>query len=108
MATLLQVSVSTVHRDILRLRERQALPVICPLCHLPSRIDLDPTDLTDDPDELARLEQAMARLIGMADPEATPRRRPIADRPHATRRQRDDRPDQRAQTLGETPAHAWD
>jgi hypothetical protein len=80
-------------------KRRQAaapLPVICPTCGLPSRLDVDPSTLTDDPAVQARLERAMARLIGAAqDPQA----------PCLARPRRNDRPGVKGQTLG-APARA--
>jgi hypothetical protein len=49
IATLLHVSLRTVTRDMHALQERLPLPIICPLCHLPSRLDVDPSTLTGRP-----------------------------------------------------------
>jgi hypothetical protein len=64
IADLMGCSVDTIRRDMHALKERPPLPVICPTCGLPSRLDVDPATVTDDPVELARLERAMVRLIG--------------------------------------------
>jgi hypothetical protein len=77
MSRVLGVSLRTINRDVRALQEAPPLPDICPTCHLPSRLDLDASSLTDDPAQLAALERAMARLIGgVEDPETAPRRRP--------------------------------
>jgi hypothetical protein len=99
MARLLGVSLRTITRDVHALQERPPLPVICPTCHLPSRLDVDPSSLTDDPAELAAMEQAMARLIGAEDPETRPPRRPRSPPARLTRLQGDDRADPRAPLL---------
>jgi hypothetical protein len=96
MARVLGVSVCTVNRDLRALQAAAPLPVICPTCGLPSRLDVDPSTLTDDPAVQARLERAMARLIGAAqDPQA----------PCLARPRRNDRPGVKGQTLG-APARA--
>jgi hypothetical protein len=105
IALVLGVSTATVNRDVRALAERPALPLICPTCGLPSRLDIDPSSVTDNPDELARLEQAMARLIGMGDPEAPPPRRTGSRAPRLTRPQGDDRSVARGRPLGQTAAH---
>jgi hypothetical protein len=107
IALVLGVSTATVNRDVRALAERPALPLICPTCHLPSRLDVDPTDLTDDPAELAALEQAMARLLGLEDPDALPPRRAGSPPARPTRPQGDDRVDSSGMPLGTTAARTW-
>lgn len=106
IALVLGVSLSTINRDMHALQAREALPLLCPTCGLPSRLDIDPASV-DDPEQLAILEQAMARLIGMEDPETPPPRRSTSRAPRVKRPQGDDRPASRGQTLGETAAQAW-
>ena len=73
MALALGVSTRTIARDLQQaLRPRPPLPVICPTCGLPSRLDFDPATVTD-PDELMALETAMASVVGA--PETAPGRR---------------------------------
>lgn len=89
IATLLGVSLRTITRDLHALQARPPLPIICPMCGLPSRLDVDASSLTDDPVELAALEEAMARLIKMEDPEPSPR--PVVHPPCLGRPRRNDR-----------------
>jgi hypothetical protein len=67
LLSLMALVIGTVHRTIDRdLRALQAappLPPICPTCGLPSRLDVDPSTLTDDPAQLDALERAMDRLL---------------------------------------------
>jgi hypothetical protein len=109
MARRFRVSISTITRDVRALQERPPIPALCPLCGLPSRLDIDPAALLDglDAREAAALERAMARLIGVEAPEALPRQRQTSRPRSPKRRQRDERPELRVQTLGETAPHAW-
>src|SRR5262245_9469616 len=76
MATVLKVSVTTIGRDLRSVQETPPLPMICPTCGLPSRLDLDASSLTDDPDQVQRLERAFGRLLGVSvTPKAAPARR---------------------------------
>ena len=66
-------------------------------------VHVDPSSLTDDPVELAAMEQAMARLIGM---EWRPRL--VLVHTHRSKRpQGDDRPAPKGMTLGQATAQAW-
>jgi hypothetical protein len=79
MARALKVSVTTIARDVRAVAKDPPVPMICPTCGLPSRLEVDPSTVTDDPDELATLEQAFATLIGAIEDQARPpHRRPIA------------------------------
>jgi hypothetical protein len=102
MARLLRVSVRTIDRDLHALQDRPPVPVICPTCGLPSRLDLDPSTLTDDPEALARLVRSGE------DREACARQADGLPSPRPERLQRNDRPPPKGRTLG-TPASAvWD
>jgi hypothetical protein len=108
IALVLGVSLSTITRDLHALQARPPLPVLCPTCGLPSRLDVDPATVTDDLAALARLEQAMARLIGAdQDPAGTPRRRCGVHAPRSAQPRRNDRPDLKGQTLDKTAPPAW-
>jgi hypothetical protein len=107
IATLLHVSLRTVTRDMHALAERPPLPVLCPTCGLPSRLDVDPVTVADDPRALARLEQAMARLIGAdQDLAPSPRQRSGVPAPRPERPQRHDRRDPKGLPFRETAPHA--
>jgi hypothetical protein len=87
MALALGVSVKTIARDLQAARERPPLPLVCPLCGLPSRLDVNPADVTD-PAQLEALEMAMERYMGA--PQTAPGRRSprptgVAPRPAVTR-----------------------
>jgi hypothetical protein len=75
MARVLKVSVRTIGRDLQAMAEHPPIPLICPTCGLPSRLDVDPSTLTDDPAELAALERAFARLLGIVEGAEAPRPR---------------------------------
>jgi hypothetical protein len=108
IAAACQVSVRTIARDLQALQERPPVPLLCPTCGLPSRLDVDPTELaalTDDPAVLATLEAAFARLIGAEDPAALGQGRSGSPQTRPKRRQRNDRADARVLALGATTAH---